>query len=104
MPPAALREGRHQLAGNALGDDLSQMVFSGHGEIDGIGERDRRAVLAVFSVAGGAVLFVEGREVEHLFGAHDFGSGSGPAGNMTAAGEAMQAATAESDCTASARI
>ena len=93
-----LCERRHELTWNAIRDDLTQTVFSGDIEIDGIGKRDRHSILAVFSVTGGAVFFIKRREGKHFVGAQDCGSSSRTAGNVIAA-ERSNANRDEAECT-----
>ena len=88
-------EGRHCSAGDAVGGDALGVRAAGDGEVDGIGERDGRTVPAVFTVAGGAVLAVEGGEVEDLFRARNLGRRAGLAGGVAAGGDERDGPSAD---------
>jgi len=87
------------LPGNTAGDDLTQTVFSGDGEIDRIGKRERRTIPAALPVAGGAVFFKERGEASTSSGRKTSGPGSWTAGNMIAA-EGGKADRGEKECVA----
>jgi hypothetical protein len=98
-PAGIFCEGRHEFAGNTVRDDLTQAVITSDCEIDGIGEWEHRAVPAVFTVAGGAVFFIERGEGKHFVGAQNLGSRSGAAGNVIAS-EGGKANRDEKECAA----
>ena len=73
MPPADLPKGGIEVPATPAPVTRWMLPAPASGQIDRIRERDRRSILAVFAVACGAVLFVEGREVKHIVRPGSFG-------------------------------
>ena len=81
----ALRERRHQLAGNSLPSNLPKSFFSCYRKVNRIRPRNRRAVLSVFPMTGRAVRFIERRKIEYLVRPHHLRPRSRSSGHATAA-------------------
>src|ERR1035437_1287902 len=67
-----LAEGRHCGAGNAVRSDTLDICGSCDREIYGVRQRNCRAVLSIYSMAGCAILGIESGEVGQLFRARYF--------------------------------
>ena len=73
--PRILRNAGISVPGTPFAVILPDIRFAGERQIDRIRQRDRRAVLPILAVAGGAVLFIERRKVQNLIRARNSGPG-----------------------------